>query len=143
MYPLTLWLAVAKQQTISDETPEESDENQKGKRKTKVVFEIDFLNSEDIDEDVLFANDKKGSITMPIKRDVKNVRHLLPDDMHFSSKQLLHYFLKPEHSVSGPSWRSDTLPRENWRYAHTYAHTYTYALVPQTKEARQRHQRYW
>jgi condensin complex subunit 2 len=94
---------VAKQQTISDETPEESDENQKGKRKTKVVFEIDFLNSEDIDEDVLFANDKKGSITMPIKRDVKNVRHLLPDDMHFSSKQLLHYFLKPEHSVSGPS----------------------------------------
>jgi condensin complex subunit 2 len=103
----------AKQQTISDETPEESDENQKGKRKTKVVFEIDFLNSEDIDEDVLFANDKKGSITMPVKRDVKNARHLLPDDMHFSSKQLLHYFLKPEHSVSGPSRRSDTLPREN------------------------------
>ncbi|KAG2175870.1 hypothetical protein INT44_000348 [Umbelopsis vinacea] len=77
---------------------EEGDETQKGKKKPKVVFEIDFLNSEDINEEELFANDKKGSITMPVKRDAKNSTHLLPDDMHFSSKQLLHYFLKPDRS---------------------------------------------
>ena len=87
-------------ETNQEQDGEEGEEAQKTKRKPKVVFEIDFLNSEDVDEDVLFANDKKGSITLPVKRDSKNSRHLLPNDMHFSSKQLLHYFLKPEHSVS-------------------------------------------
>jgi len=85
-------------ETNQEQEGEEGEEAQKTKRKPKVVFEIDFLNSEDVDEDVLFANDKKGSITLPVKRDSKNSRHLLPNDMHFSSKQLLHYFLKPEHS---------------------------------------------
>lgn len=94
---------VAKEAT--EQGVEEGDETQKGKKKPKVVFEIDFLNSEDINEEELFANDKKGSITMPVKRDAKNSTHLLPDDMHFSSKQLLHYFLKPDRSVSDTSYQ--------------------------------------
>ena len=98
---LTFLFAAAKD--LTEQGVEEGDDTQKGKKKPKVAFEIDFLNSEDINEDELFANDKKGSITMPVKRDVKNSKHLLPEDMHFTSKQLLHYFLKPDHSVSSTS----------------------------------------
>jgi hypothetical protein len=84
----------------NEQNAEEGEDVQKSKKAKKAPFEIDFLNSEDLDETTLFANDKKGSITMAVKRDLKNSTHLLPDDMHFSSRQLLHYFLKPEHSVS-------------------------------------------
>ncbi|KAG2172731.1 hypothetical protein INT43_000078 [Umbelopsis isabellina] len=82
----------------NEQNTEEGEDAQKSKKAKKVPFEIDFLNSEDLDEATLFANDKKGSITMAVKRDSKNSTHLLPDDMHFSSRQLLHYFLKPDHS---------------------------------------------
>ncbi|KAJ2959185.1 hypothetical protein NQZ79_g5320 [Umbelopsis isabellina] len=82
----------------NEQNTEEGEEAQKSKKAKKAPFEIDFLNSEDLDEATLFANDKKGSITMAVKRDSKNSTHLLPDDMHFSSRQLLHYFLKPDHS---------------------------------------------
>ncbi|CAM0140766.1 hypothetical protein VKS41_008036 [Umbelopsis sp. WA50703] len=82
----------------NEQNAEEGEDVQKSKKAKKAPFEIDFLNSEDLDETTLFANDKKGSITMAVKRDLKNSTHLLPDDMHFSSRQLLHYFLKPEHS---------------------------------------------
>lgn len=84
----------------NEQNTEEGEDAQKTKKAKKAPFEIDFLNSEDLDEATLFANDKKGSITMAVKRDSKNSTHLLPDDMHFSSRQLLHYFLKPDHSVS-------------------------------------------
>ncbi|KAI8367476.1 condensin complex subunit 2/barren [Radiomyces spectabilis] len=66
-------------------------------RKTKTAFEIDFLNGEDVDEEEIFAVDKRVRITMPVVKDANRTpsKHLLPDDVHFSSKQLLRLFLKP------------------------------------------------
>ncbi|OZJ02328.1 hypothetical protein BZG36_04291 [Bifiguratus adelaidae] len=94
--------AVRKLPRKDEEATEGLDEGEGGqekrKRKTKEPFTIDFINGEDVDEKVLFAKATKSSITMPLSRD-KNNRHLLPDDMQFSSKQLLRFFLKPKFTI--------------------------------------------
>lgn len=83
----------------------EQDDERPRRNKARPAFEINFFDEEEVDEDELFATDKRAKITMPVPKDShnnanKNNLHLLPDDFHFSSKQLLRLFLKPKYSVS-------------------------------------------
>ncbi|KAG2218606.1 hypothetical protein INT45_013914 [Circinella minor] len=81
---------------------EENVEGEKSRKRQKQQFQIDFIAGEDIDEELLFATDKRTKISMSSVQEtaVKDDTHLLPNDMHFSSKQLLKLFLKPTFSVS-------------------------------------------
>lgn len=91
----------------------------KARREKKEAFKIDFLTPSDPDKDLkeiskeLFAPVTKGAgINLPGtgtntrkgKRKTKEKRddHRLPDDMHFSSKQLVTLFLKPKFFVRYP-----------------------------------------
>ena len=80
----------------------------KPRREKKEVFRIDFLtpSEESIKEanKRLFAPSTRGAaITLPAKKrskkDDKRSDQTLPDDMHFSSKQLVTLFLKPKFAV--------------------------------------------
>jgi condensin complex subunit 2 len=64
-------------------------------RKEKELFEIDFFATNDVSEDILFATGG-ASINLPKTQWKSKSRNLLPDDMHFNSKQLLRLFLKPK-----------------------------------------------
>lgn len=90
-------------------------------RKEKLPFVIDFEGPSTITTKKLFEPGTKTATSLPApkikKRKVtkstkrgKKVKqeeeveerdeHLLPDDMHFSSRQLLRLFLKPKFTVS-------------------------------------------
>lgn len=87
-------------------------------KKEKVSFEIDFSAPLAQSSKELFAPATGSTITLPAgtgalvsaasstgkrkskKTNVKRDDHLLPDDMHFSSAQLLKLFRKPKFSVS-------------------------------------------
>lgn len=70
-----------------------------GGKKKRETFEIDFVNGEDLDEKVLFARAPgRANLTLPVLKE-KESKYLLPDDMHFSSKQLLKFFQKPKFTV--------------------------------------------
>ncbi|KAL1842282.1 hypothetical protein VTJ49DRAFT_5667 [Mycothermus thermophilus] len=66
-------------------------------RKEKQPFEIDFAAPLDpVIADLLYTQASSNSaISMPKKDWKSKSRNLLPDDKHFSSKQLLSLFLKP------------------------------------------------
>lgn len=81
-------------------------------RKEKEPFLIDFSKRNTAEfEKKLFEPPAKGSLTLPAKQCAyiggkkrkgvaeKREEKLLPDDMHFSSKQLLSLFLKPKFMV--------------------------------------------
>lgn len=69
------------------------------KRADKQVFFIDFLSEEnDVDEATLFA-EGSASLNMPKTQQKSKTRNLLPDDEHFSSKSLIHLFLKPKAQI--------------------------------------------
>ncbi len=83
-------------------------------RKEKAPFLIDFESPATINARELFAAAPRSSISVAKPADgrrrtkggrastaVKRDTHLLPDDMHFSSRQLLRLFLKPKFTV----WR--------------------------------------
>jgi condensin complex subunit 2 len=91
----------------------------KPKREKKEAFKIDFLSpaEKDLKETAkeLFAPVTRGAgLTLPKyssgraskgkkgKSKEKQHDHTLPDDMHFSSRQLVTLFLKPKFSVSLP-----------------------------------------
>ncbi|KAI8986048.1 condensin complex subunit 2/barren [Pilobolus umbonatus] len=86
---------------------ENVENNEKPKKKSRQTFEIKFIPSdseeegdeEEADIDALFATSKQ-KIILP-KDTAKPSNHLLPDDIHFSSKELLQYFLKPMFPTSG------------------------------------------
>ncbi|CAG8446230.1 9591_t:CDS:10 [Dentiscutata heterogama] len=63
-------------------------------RKKKEPFSIDFIDSEDLNERTIFAS-AGNSIVLPKLAENVPHAHRLPDDIHFSSKQLLQLFLKP------------------------------------------------
>jgi len=72
----------------------------------KAPFTIDFSGPGPSTK-TLFASSSKATITLP-KRSKKEGRqkreeYLLPDDMHFSSRELLRLFLKPKYSVCPPN----------------------------------------
>jgi condensin complex subunit 2 len=83
----------------------------KPKREKKEAFKIDFTSA--IDKPLkemskeLFAPVTRGAgINLPRKNrkatSTDRDLHLLPDDMHFSSRQLVTLFLKPKFSVRRP-----------------------------------------
>lgn len=83
----------------------ETDSHEDGetsRKKGRQGFQIDFLEGEDVDEEELFASDKPAKITISSGKEaaVEDKIHILPDDMHFSSKQLLRLFLKPKSVVT-------------------------------------------
>lgn len=88
-------------------------------RREKTVFNIDFLSPPEQTAKELFVPASKSSmITLPsktgavtagstksgakgtrTKKSAKRDDHLLPDDMHFTSQQLLRLFLKSKFTV--------------------------------------------
>ncbi|KAG2233163.1 hypothetical protein INT48_001656 [Thamnidium elegans] len=75
--------------------PTVTDNTEKPKKKAKIAFQIPF-NEEDNDEDenVIFETSTR-KLTFSKDAMSKMTKQLLPDDIHFTSKQLLQYFLKP------------------------------------------------
>lgn len=104
-------------------------------RKEKLPFVIDFEGPSTITTKKLFEPGTKTATSLPApkikKRKVtkstkrgKKVKqeeeveerdeHLLPDDMHFSSRQLLRLFLKPKFTVSPRmAWVVVCVPRKD------------------------------
>ena len=94
----------------------------KTRREKKEPFKIDFLTpatkpQKEIMKEIFAPVTKGGSITLPHysklgkkgargkgkdKRE-KRTEQTLPDDMHFSSRQLVTLFLKPKFAVSNLS----------------------------------------
>jgi condensin complex subunit 2 len=68
------------------------------KRKEKEPFEIDFTAPmSQATADMLYTPATSAStISLPAKQWTSKTKNLLPDDKHFSSKQLLRLFLKPK-----------------------------------------------
>jgi condensin complex subunit 2 len=72
----------------------------------KAPFTIDFSGPGPSTK-TLFASSSKASITLSKPKGQKDKdgkrqkreEYLLPDDMHFSSRELLRLFLKPKYSV--------------------------------------------
>jgi hypothetical protein len=64
-------------------------------RKEKESFEIDFFTADVPDIDTLF-NPGGSTITLSKSRWKSASRNLLPDDIHFNSRQLITLFLKPK-----------------------------------------------
>lgn len=107
--------------------PEKSDQPAAPKqRKEKVPFSIDFSKRLPSDiEKKLFEPPAKGSLTLPAKQcaftlgkkkkgaQEKREEKLLPDDMHFSSRQLLSLFLKPKFMVNVRGGRARLRPEHN------------------------------
>jgi condensin complex subunit 2 len=95
-------------------------------RKEKLPFVIDFENPSTMTSKKLFEPGTKTATALPApklkKRKVAGAKkgkkvtteidvedrdeHLLPDDMHFSSRQLLRLFLKPKFTVGDNLIRS-------------------------------------
>ncbi|ODQ63168.1 barren-domain-containing protein [Nadsonia fulvescens var. elongata DSM 6958] len=81
-----------------------------GKRRAKQALEINFLDwAEDpIDEIKLFAQSSTAAnIKMPWTQWKSKSRHLLPDDRHFSSQNLIKLFLKPSGVISQRIFRGN------------------------------------
>ncbi|KAG0369980.1 hypothetical protein BGZ54_008165 [Gamsiella multidivaricata] len=77
------------------------------KRSGKVPLVINFLDVAEIDEDELFAPAEKSSLLFTAANEAENrkSKHLLPDDVHFSSKQLLRMFMKPSFIIKSKNRR--------------------------------------
>ncbi|KAI8145640.1 condensin complex subunit 2/barren [Fennellomyces sp. T-0311] len=88
---------VSKAREKDGSNQDEDKEGGEKPRKQKQAFQINFLEGDDVDEDVLFATDKRTKVSMSSVQEAaaEDDLHLLPNDMHFSSKQLLKLFLKP------------------------------------------------
>jgi len=69
-------------------------------RKEKTAFLIDFMDpAADVPEGLLAPPKSEKTIELPKKDRVSKTRHLLPDDKHFNSRQLIRLFLKPKTSI--------------------------------------------
>lgn len=55
---------------------------------------IDFLSEEELDEDELFS-ESAARIIIPKHQWITHDKHCLPDDIHFTSRRLIHLFVKP------------------------------------------------
>ncbi|KAJ8662196.1 hypothetical protein O0I10_001889 [Lichtheimia ornata] len=94
---------VSKIQSKPTTETDSHDGGETSRKKSRQGFQIDFLEGEDVDEEELFAPDKPARITISTGKEaaVEDKIHVLPDDMHFSSKQLLRLFLKPRSVMWG------------------------------------------
>ncbi|CCH44565.1 Condensin complex subunit 2 [Wickerhamomyces ciferrii] len=69
------------------------------KRKPKKELVINFMEENDEDEeDKIFAKSKNPT-TIPVEQQESEDTHLLPDDVYFSSEQLVRLFLKPDQKL--------------------------------------------
>lgn len=86
---------------LADTTVTDANATTKKKQpaKEKEPFFIDFLSDEhDVDESVIFA-EGGTSINIPRTQWKSKDKHLLPDDKHFTSKNLVKLFLKPKGTI--------------------------------------------
>lgn len=62
--------------------------------KKKDILTIDFLSEEEVDEDELFS-ESVARIIIPKHQWITQDKHRLPDDINFTTKRLIHLFVKP------------------------------------------------
>ncbi|KAF9180163.1 hypothetical protein BGZ51_006417 [Haplosporangium sp. Z 767] len=86
---------------VDGATPTEEETGGPKKRSGKVPLVINFTEAEEVDEDELFAPAEASSLmfTPANEAEHQKSKHILPDDIHFSSKQLLRMFMKPSFII--------------------------------------------
>ncbi|KAJ2828277.1 hypothetical protein GGI24_002431, partial [Coemansia furcata] len=80
--------------TGEEDASEEGDAS-KRKRTEKLVYFTDFMNGSDVSAETLFAKPPRASSNTMSKKAAQNQDHTLPEDVHFSSKNLFNLILKP------------------------------------------------
>ncbi|KAK9762104.1 hypothetical protein K7432_012479 [Basidiobolus ranarum] len=70
---------------------------EKQKKMQEKPFQVDFISSQNIDERQLFTKCNNTMLAKPSEKSA--AKTLLPDDMQFSSKNLLTLFIKPQISM--------------------------------------------
>jgi len=112
------------------------------KRKEKEVFEIDFTASlSPATAKMIYTSATSNSIiSLPKAQWKSRTRNLLPDDKHFSSKQLLSLFLKPKARIGARKSTNSasrsaplTIP-EGERDEAFWARTLNEEVLPSIKE---------
>ncbi|KAJ2786323.1 hypothetical protein GGI15_001606 [Coemansia interrupta] len=85
------------QQQGADNEPSSAEDPEAAKRKRaeKQLFFTDFLNGPDVSPESLFATPTRASMITMSKKAAMNQDHTLPEDVHFSSKNLFNLLLKP------------------------------------------------
>ncbi|KAJ2334847.1 hypothetical protein GGI00_001661, partial [Coemansia sp. RSA 2681] len=78
-----------------DEDAGEEGDASKRKRTEKAVYFTDFMNGQDVSAETLFAKPLRASTITMSKKAALNQDHTLPEDVHFSSKNLFNLILKP------------------------------------------------
>ncbi|KAJ2492077.1 hypothetical protein IWW37_001791 [Coemansia sp. RSA 2050] len=78
-----------------DEDASEEGDVSKRKRTEKLVYFTDFMNGPDVNAETLFAKPPRASSTAMSKKAAQSQDHTLPEDVHFSSKNLFNLILKP------------------------------------------------
>lgn len=94
---------------MPEEGAPEDEEAAPKKKGGRAPLVINFLEAEEVNEEELFAPAEASSLLLPPGQlaDSRKSTYLLPDDIHFSSKQLLRMFMKPAFIVSDQSWGVD------------------------------------
>ncbi|KAF9392770.1 hypothetical protein CPB97_010146 [Podila verticillata] len=83
------------------------------KRSAKEPLVINFLDAEEVDEDEIFAPAEASSLMFTASNEAENrkSKHVLPDDVHFSSKQLLRMFMKPSFIIKSKNRQQGYRPK--------------------------------
>ncbi|KAG0195691.1 hypothetical protein BGX33_002802, partial [Mortierella sp. NVP41] len=99
--------------------PEDEETAAAPKKNGKAPLVINFLDAPEVDEDDLFAPAEASSLLLSAsgQSESRKSTYLFPDDIHFSSKQLLRMFLKPTPIIKsmnkklqgGPSQQRESL----------------------------------
>ncbi|CAH1758302.1 2226_t:CDS:10 [Entrophospora sp. SA101] len=110
--------------------PEDENGETKGEKKKKDPFLIDFIESDDIDTSNIFVAGKNTIIDPKLAERLPH-RNILPDDMHFSSKQLLKLFLKPQPTVS---FSEKDFENENIEVDENFWAEHTNGDLPETND---------
>nr|ODO04303.1 hypothetical protein L204_00661 [Cryptococcus depauperatus CBS 7855] len=88
---------------VSRKDPTASSSTTTKTKSVKAPFTIDFSSPSATSAKELFAPGSRANLTLPSSKTKKKQNRreewLLPDDMHFSSQQLLRLFLKPKFSL--------------------------------------------
>jgi condensin complex subunit 2 len=84
------------------------------KRKEREPFEIDFLApmSQQLADALYTPATSNATISLPKTQWKSKSRNLLPDDKHFSSRQLLRLFLKPNATLARKTLRTNNAPTD-------------------------------
>ena len=90
------------------DAPNANESSNKPRRERKEAFRIDFTtpstgNIKETSKKIFAQSTRGASLTLPATKKSKKGKdkeeQTLPDDMHFSSKQLITLFLKPGFAV--------------------------------------------